>query len=360
MNRPPTGQSRRWTGVGLLALGHGLGDFNAGALLAILGARSGADLVTLYLLYNVLAFAGQPFAGLICDRMGRVGAWFGLGGALSAVAMVLVWSRPEVAVICSGVASAFYHSAGGAKAWELGGESALAASVFAAPGVVGLALGLAFGGSLTVFGAILSGGGLVAVLALFFVITAGLAAEEGRRAGERGISLGLVGGVLSWLIVLAIAVRSFAWSLGQETFFPPEYAVGLAVAAALGKAVAGWLADKLGAGKVTVGALALAAGFLMPGGTQSWWFFPAVVALQAGTGPMMALVLREWPRHPAFGSGLAQGLAVALGGVPLLMLSRLASAPVILAAVALVVAAAIMAAVLWRLKAREGAVPRPM
>jgi hypothetical protein len=81
-------------------------------------------------------------------------------------------------------------------------------------------------------------------------------------------------------------------------------------------------ADRFGAGRVTVASLVAAVVLLAIGGTKPILFFPAVTALQAGTGPMMALIFRAWPRHPAFGSGLAQGLAVAAGGAPLLVLSR--------------------------------------
>jgi MFS family permease len=108
---------RRWAGVSLLGLCHGCGDFNAGILLAMIGSESGADLVMMYLLYNVLAFVGQPFAGLICDRLGRPHRWFYAGCLLSVLSLLVVGHQPELAIICSGVASAFYHSAGGKESW---------------------------------------------------------------------------------------------------------------------------------------------------------------------------------------------------------------------------------------------------
>lgn len=338
---PERNQFRRWWGVGLLATGHGLGDFNAGALLAILGHRSGADLVTLYLLYNVLAFAGQPLAGFVCDRFGGMRGWFGLGGVLSAGSLLVAGWNPVLAVVCSGLASAFYHSAGGALAWELGGRRTLAAALFSAPGVVGLALGLGSGGWLSHGQRLIGGGGLLLAVAALAVVLRGVEGEGKIFDGKKTRGFGLMGSVVGWLIIIAIAARSFAWSAGQQAIFPADYAVGLAVAAAVGKAMAGMLADRVGAGRIAVLALGAAAGFMVGGKADARWFFPAVVALQAATGPMMTLIFKEWPRYPALASGLAQGLAIALGAVPLFVMSSLGSAQVGLVAAALVTAAII-------------------
>ncbi len=341
MERPPN-YFRRWAGVSLLGLCHGCGDFNAGILLAIIGSDSGADLVMMYLLYNVLAFVGQPFAGLICDRLGRTYQWFYFGCLLSVLSLLLVEQQPELAIICSGVASAFYHSAGGAAAWDLGGKRILATGLFTAPGVVGIALGLNFGAILPPSAVMFIGATLLIALLVLVGLLHGVVREDtpGLHAGK--IDFSLIGGVFGWMILLAIAARSFAWSMGQQAIFPPGYAVNLAIAAAIGKVIASVLADKIGAGIITIISLVIAAVLLVVGGKSPMWFFPAVTALQAGTGPMMAMVLRTWPRFPAFGSGLAQGLAVAMGGIPILMLSGLGVVSLQIAVGALIFAAVIM------------------
>lgn len=312
-----------WLTVALLSVGHGAGDFNAGVLLAQLGTQSGSDLVTLYLLYNALAFAGQPFAGMICDRVGKTMSWFYFGGLLSGLSLTLASASPVFAVIVSGLASAFYHSAGGSAAWQFGGQRALAAGCFAAPGVAGLALGLAFGGALS-FPGMLGGALAMMIVLLSLAITTprieAVSDPECSRANQRA---GLIGSAAGWLVVVAIAARSFAWSLGQDAIFPPEYAVGLAFAAATGKCLAGLLADRFGLSRITLFSLAAAAFLLALGGRTPVVFFLAVTALQAATAPMMAFIFRAWPRRPALGSGLAQGMAVAIGGAPLFVLNRI-------------------------------------
>ncbi|HWQ14760.1 MAG TPA: hypothetical protein VNL77_18320, partial [Roseiflexaceae bacterium] len=63
---------RNLQSAALLGIAHGLGDGAAGYLLGGL-ARSMllADVALLVLLYNALAFGGQPLAGMLVDRAGR-------------------------------------------------------------------------------------------------------------------------------------------------------------------------------------------------------------------------------------------------------------------------------------------------
>jgi hypothetical protein len=332
-----------------------LGDFNGGALLAILGSRSGADLVVLYLLYNALGFAGQPLAGLICDSFGKSRSWFIFGGILSVASVLLAYRSPYLAVLCSGIASAFYHSAGGATAWKLGHQKTLAAGFFAAPGVIGLALGMALGSDVASEMTHISAGGMLLILALLPWVTRGLDEPDVEETAGVVINHRLIGSVVGWLILLAIAARSFAWSMGQSSIFPPEDAVRLALAAAVGKSLAGFLADRFGAGLITVSTLASAAVFLALSGHTPVLFFPAVTCLQAGTAPMMALVFRAWPHHPAFGSGLAQGLAIAVGGAPIYLISHLGPIAVVSSVGALLFAAG---TILVLARSRFSGVPR--
>jgi hypothetical protein len=208
--------------------------------------------------------------------------------------------------------------------------------------VVGIALGLNFGASLSPVTIVLVCTALLIALLVLVGLLHGMVKREAAGLDTRKVDLSLIGGVFGWMILLAIAARSFAWSMGQQEIFPPGYAVNLAIAAAIGKVIASVLADRMGAGIVTIISLVIAAALLVVGGKSPMWFFPAVTALQAGTGPMMAMVLRAWPRFPAFGSGLAQGLAVAMGGVPILMLSGIGMRSLFIAVGALIFAAVIM------------------
>jgi len=333
-----------------LALGHGLGDFNAGVVLASLGAHVGGDLVVLFLCYNTLAFAGQPVVGWIADRAGSPLAWFLAGGVASAASLTFSGNDPWLAVVLSGVASAMYHSGGGAAAWMLGRQSALAVGVFSAPGVLGLALGLSIGSSLGFSATMGIAAAILAVVFALAILRRMIARAAPRAAHAPGDRRALLGGIAGWVILFAIAARSFAWTLGQDAIFPADAAVAIAVAAAIGKGVAGFLADKWGFESVAIGALGVAICLLML--SRSWMIllFPAAASLQAGTGPMMALALKAWPSRPAFASGLAQGLAVAVGGAPLFLMRERPKAPWLVAVALLAIAMLLV----WRERRLKG------
>src|SRR5262245_31163288 len=130
----------------ILGLAHGLADGTAGLLLGSLPAsldveRGGA----LVLVYNALAFAGQPFAGLLADhlRRPRAAALVGLG-AMIAAALAATVDLVDLAVVLAGIGSAAFHAGGGALALTATPGRASGPGIFAAPGVVGLAIGGAF------------------------------------------------------------------------------------------------------------------------------------------------------------------------------------------------------------------------
>ncbi len=337
------GRIRQWTCVSLLGLCHGFGDFNAGLLLAIIGRHSGSDIVVMYLLYNILAFVGQPFAGLICDRLGHAHRWFHFGCLLSLFSLYLVWDHPELAITCSGIASAFYHSSGGSLAWKVGDKKVLVTGLFTAPGVFGLALGLTIAGQLSDNAFVFIGVTFFAIILILARLMSGIPIlKESYNSQNSVLDTKLIGSIFGWLIILAIAARSFAWSMSQQSIFPIDYAVKLALAAAFGKLTASLLADRFGSLQVSIFSLTAAAILLAIGDHSPLWFFPAVIALQGSTGPMMAIVLQAWPRFPAFGSGLAQGLAVAIGGAPILILSTKTSITLYAAIGALALSGAII------------------
>ncbi len=140
---------RRLTLPLVLGLAHGVADGAAGLLLGGLPRTMGLERVALLvLLYNALAFGGQPIAGLIADRLGRPRGAALAGLLLLSVALLLGRSQPQLAVALAGLGSAAFHVGGGALALCATQGRAAGPGLFAAPGVVGLACGgmLAVGG----------------------------------------------------------------------------------------------------------------------------------------------------------------------------------------------------------------------
>src|SRR5688572_33104157 len=90
-----------------LGLAHAVADGSAGLILGSLAhVMPAGEVAQLVLLYNVVAFGGQPVAGLITDhaRSPRAAALIGL--VLTFVGLLLSAWEPRAAVVVAGVGGA--------------------------------------------------------------------------------------------------------------------------------------------------------------------------------------------------------------------------------------------------------------
>lgn len=337
---------RRLTLPLILGLAHGLGDGAAGYLLGGLPRQMALEQVALLVLvYNVLAFGGQPLAGMLADWLGRPRA-IAAGGMLLLAAGLAV-SDPTLAVLLAGLGSAAFHVGGGALALQATSGRAAGPGLFAAPGVVGLA----FGGILAAAGypaswlfAALLLCMAVAMLWLRPVIqpqqqnTPNIDQYEREPLFERHdlVMLGLLA---------AIALRSAVWSslefLVQGRY---ELLLSMALAAATGKLLGGLLADRLGWRRWAIGALLVAAPLLSLGSQYLPALLLGIALLQSVTPVALAALAQTLPRSPATAAGLGFGAAIALGGLPVAGgFGALIATPLLL--VGLLLAAALA---LWR------------
>src|SRR5262249_46747262 len=119
------------------------------------------------------------------------------------------------------------------------------------------------------------------------------------------------------ILLAAIALRSAVWSTFQFLLQGEiEIVIAMAVAATIGKASGGLLADWLGWRRWTVVALAMAAPLLAFGGQQVSLLLPGVALLQSATPAALSALARLRPQQPATVAGLALGLAIMIGGLP--------------------------------------------
>ena len=330
---------RRLTFPLALGLAHGVADGAAGLLLGGLpGSIPLEQVALLVLLYNLLAFGGQPVVGLLADRTGRPRAAALVGLLLLAGALLAGTGQPQVAVALAGLGSAAFHVGGGALALCATKGRASGPGLFAAPGVVGLAAG----GALAAAGYTAIWPFLLPLLALAVAITAIELPEipyrrttnderpttngEQAEAGPPSIVhrpspiVEFEGHDLVMLALLAaIALRSAVWS-AMQYMFDGRYDLLLlmAVAAAAGKILGGALADRIGWRRWVVGALLLAAPLLALGARSMPLLLLGVALLQSATPVGLALSARLLPHRPATAAGLALGLAIAIGGFPAL------------------------------------------
>jgi len=310
----------------LLGLAHGVSDGAAGLLLGQLGHTLAIEQVgALVLLYNLLAFGLQPIAGMLADQVGRPRAVGVVGLLLVAAGLALAPVAALPAVALAGLGGAAFHVGAGALALRAGGGRAALPGLFAAPGV----LGLAIGGALAV--------GQIAAGPYFLALTVGLAAwmifirvepaVEGWPAtsGPVADSMGeachkqeIDGHDLIMLALLAaIALRSLVWT-GLQAMMAGniELLLGMGLAAAAGKAVGGLLADRMGWRRYCLATLAAAALLISLGEGQKWALLLGVGLLQSATPAALAAAWQLLPGRPATAAGLALGLAIAAGGLP--------------------------------------------
>ncbi|MGN6675937.1 MAG: MFS transporter [Thermomicrobiales bacterium] len=338
-----------------LGLAHGLADGSVGMQLGTLPAGMALERVgLLVLLYNVLAFGGQPLVGLIVDRVRSPRAAVLAGLLLHCAALIVSLRWPEGAVVLAGFGSAAFHVGGGALALCATRGRALGPGLFAAPGVAGLAIG----------------GGLAAlghrpllVFLLPLVVFTGVVwtarlpatpytgrAEEPIFERHDAIMLVLLAG---------IALRSAVWNTVQYLLAGRvDVLIALGCAAAVGKVVGGALADRIGWRRWTVGALACAAPLLALDGERLVTLLPGVALLQSTVPVAMAAAGQLLPRRPALAAGLVLGGAIAAGALPAFLgVDWRFSAPAALAGVTLVALGALWWGVRQRGKPAIAALP---
>ena len=313
----------------VLGLAHGVSDGSAGLLVGMLA--SGGDAVQAgmgVLLYNTLAFGGQPLAGLVIDRLGHPRRALLLGLGLNAAGLLMLPWGGQGPVLMAGAAlagagSALQHTGGGALAYFATPARASGPGLFAAPGV----LGLAIGGMLASLGYTNIWPWLLALL-LCGLLLAALRLPDIPYTRQKGAAAPAFDAhdALMLLLLLAIALRSSVWSLSQQLLIEQAPTVlNFALAAALSKALGGFAADRFGLWRWSAGALLISAGLLilpallpyLPLGRNA--ALPVLglglSLLQSTTPAMAVLMLHAVPRFPATAAGLVYGLPVIAGGV---------------------------------------------
>jgi MFS transporter, FSR family, fosmidomycin resistance protein len=303
--------------VALLGLAHGLSDCAAGYMIGMLDSQSATtwmDLGSMVLLYNALAFGGQVPAGLLVDRFQHPKWIVGLSLLMVVAALLVFPISPLVAIVLAGIAGAFFHVSGGMLALLAFPGSSVGAGLFAAPGVMGLALGgyLAWMQAPVLWM-------LAACTSVVLLLALSLPYPQQNDAPQEVAKPD----TLEWhdlfmvILLLAIAMRSAVWNV-FELIHAQEHTLllGLGVAAMLGKIVGGFLAQRFGWRRYAVGALLLAAPMLSFGARSPYLLLPGIFLLQSATPAAVLGMYKLMPRMPATAIGMCFGLAIAAGGIP--------------------------------------------
>ncbi len=324
----------------VLGLAHGVADGSAGLLLGHLPAACpGLQVALLIFIYNALAFGAQPLVGWFADKLDRCRATAIAGLCLLALSLLpMPIGGFALPVLLAGIGSAAFHVGAGALTLRSCGGRSDGAGLFAAPGVVGLAIG----GALAVsnwYPYFLFQIGLIVVL---FVIA--LWPNQTQVPLKLTRQQQPIFESHDWIMIgllTAVSLRSLIWSTLQLASGGHIGAlVALGVAAGIGKIIGGFLAERVGYRRWTFLALAIAAPLLAFGGKRLGYLLPGVALLQSTIPCSIAAMARLLPTRPATATGLVLGLAVALGGLPAMFAIPVPVLTPILALVIILAAAA--------------------
>lgn len=298
----------------LLGLTHGVADCVSGFMIGtVQGDEGGMSLLALVFVYNALAFGGQLPFGMLLDRISGVKKAALAGVACIAAGLVLMHFTPIGAIVLAGIGSAIFHVAGGAASLQSDQGKAATPGLFAAPGVMGLALGGVF--------ATLEIAAQWPLMGLLIALGAWLATMDfpavNTRPAEKKHDLLEMHDLLMIGLLLAIAFRSAIWNVMSLAHHGDmQSLIWMGAAAMVGKIAGGFLADWLGWRNYALGALALAIPALTWGGQNAVLLMGGIALLQSATPVAIAAMHRALPRSPGTAAGLALGLGIAIGGIP--------------------------------------------
>lgn len=289
----------------LLGLAHGLMDAATGFAVATVAGADALFVGVAVIGYNLAAFGLQPLFGMAADRARRYRTWMRTSLAIGAAGALVAFFQPFVGLAIIAVGSALFHVCGGALATAMSPERSTAPALFTAPGVVGLAVGFVSGAALPALGVVLSA--LLVVLASFMPEPITPATPK-RLSAVRLVPLAL------FLVLAAVTLRSAAWSAIGSSHFDMTPILLFGAAAAMGKLVGGFVADRAGAGLTVVAGAALA--MLCLTNVDSLAAITlGVFFLQTSTPVALAEVVARMPNKPATASGLVLGLTIVAGGL---------------------------------------------
>lgn len=309
----------------------------------------------------------QPFVGLLGDRIGgRTLSLIGLVGS-SLGAGLVGWVASPAALIAVlvliGASNAMFHPQALAGVRRLADtRQGLAMSTFLVGGEIGRGVWPVLAGFCVSRGG-LHWLGLLALpgLASVFVLARCAPALPPRAVDAAPIAWRQHMGGLSRL-VLFCALRAFV-IFAAVTLLPLVWAANggsltagaslitvLLVVGVAGNLSGGWLADRLGSRVLLIGTMLASAlctaALTLAGGLWLWWLTALLGIALFATLPLTILIAQDLlPENRSFGSGLALGLANALGAVAVIGIGPLIDAAGAAAGFGLAAGAALLAAI---------------
>ena len=306
----------------ILGIAHGLADTAAGFLLGSLPRTMSLEQASgLIILYNILGFGYQPLAGMLTDKFQRprLAVLVGLFSLLLALA-IAQW-HSQLAVIFAGIGSAAFHVGGGALALTATGDRTTGLGFFAAPGGIGLTLGIAWGwtGCQVSLPIAILLGLLMAIVAIIDLSKYDFFSHSPALSGNKSIEKPELDDGVLLVLLSAIALTSTVWTSFQFLLQAHlNMLIAIAFAAAIAKIFGGILAQRWGWRRYTIFSLTIAACLLLFGKQSDLTLILGLALLQSSIPITLAATAKIMPQQPATATGFALGLAIIIGGIPVM------------------------------------------
>jgi MFS transporter, FSR family, fosmidomycin resistance protein len=289
-------------------LTHALVD--ASCILLLLGGIDvQGDLLTYILIYNLLAFGLQLPFGLIIDRIHKPVLSAIVGCIVLSMGLVL-FIYPLASIILAGIGNALFHLGGGTVSLNLRPGKAALPGVFVAPGGIGLFAGGVIS-KLYGFHPVLFVGFLLSMgLIIFMIKSPPIIYETKKTSAVNCLVLTIV------LLLITVCIRSV---VGLSINFPWKSNMTLLIlltaSIALGKGLGGFLADRFGWIKITVGGLLLSVLLLFFGAQFAVAGIVGLFLFNLSMPITLVAISNSLPGRPGFSFGLTT-LAIIAGALP--------------------------------------------
>ena len=278
-----------------------------------------AHAFALVLGYDVIAFGSQVLLGAGADRWKLHGHATRLGLLLCAASVGCLGWHALAAMLLAGLGNALFHLGAGALILSRGLSQSAPSGVFVAPGVLGLAFGMTYG-KLPDLGPVWP----LAVLLVFSLmatwqLTRTQSPLPGPQVREPAPAASRVGRLL-WLtlslLLVSVAVRSLVGFSAARGLVPsPWLFLGIPIGAFLGKALGGFVADRVGWIETTAFALLASVPCIVFGARHTAILLVGLCLFQMTMPVTLAAVARLMPGRLSTAFGWTC-LALIVGALP--------------------------------------------
>lgn len=296
---------------------HGVNDLAAGFLLAAYTLHHGYNESFLFIsIYAILGFGGQLPVGFWLDRRKDLKFSAVIAVFLLLLTILCSFISIKMAIVFSGLASAFVHVTGGAICLQAHENKSGPLGLFTAPGVLGLTIGGIAGNAGFFLPVILLLASLVIAYFIFknpFPLYQTFDKKESELDNHD---------LLMLLILLFMCFRSFLFDVvNYVAGFYEDGLLYLGVSAFLGKIIGGFVADKVGIKKFIYITLLFALLLFQFGKENIYMLCAGIAFLQSSVPVTLLMIGRSLPFHPATASAFSLGTSIVLAGLPLFLVS---------------------------------------